>query len=299
MGNTNLHAAKTAKNNEFYTRLVDIEKELFQYREYFKDKVIYCNCDSKESNFWWYFTQNFEFFGIKKLILTHFRSDAVAYKLEITKDENCDGKINRDDAIKTTLKMNGDFRSPECIELLKEADIVVTNPAFSLFREFVAQLIEYDKKFIIIGNKNAITYKEIFKLMKDNKIWLGKTSPKGFIQPDGSIKKFGNVGWFTNLETKKRYEDIILYKTYNPEDYPKYDNFNAINVDKVKDIPIDYAGCMGVPVTFMDHYVPDQFKIMGQMSTTKVTDFNYGYPYINGNKKYSRIIIRNKRLGET
>lgn len=294
MSNKNLHNAKKVKRDEFYTQLTDIGNELRHYKDYFKDKVIFCNCDDpEESNFWFYFAQNFERLGLKKLISTHFEAEKSSYKLEIVRDINGDGKIDKLDVVKTPLKQNGDFRSPECIELLKEADIVVTNGPFSLFREYIAQLIEYDMKYIVIGNKNAITYKEIFKLIKDDKIWLGYTSPKAFVQPDGSIKKFGNIGWFTNLEISKRHEDIILYKTYNPEDYPTYDNYDAINVDKVKDIPKDYAGDIGVPITFMDRYVPNQFKIIKFRKGDDGKDL-----CINGICPYTRIIIRNKRLGE-
>jgi len=276
MKNKNLHNAKTAKNDEFYTQIEDIQNELFNYKEYFKNKTIFCNCDDpEESNFWKYFSLNFEFFGLKKLVATHFEKDKPSYKLEIVKDVNNDGVVNRFDTIKTELKQNGDFRSPECIDILKEADIVVTNPPFSLFREFVAQLIEYNKKFIIIGNQNAITYKEIFKLIKDNKIWLGCNKPTDFRIPyqptqknaikldnGQSIIKMGSVVWFTNLKHKKRNEELILYREYNPIDYPKYDNYDAINVDKVKDIPKDYFKVIGVPITFLDKYNPEQFEIV-------------------------------------
>ena len=319
MGNTNLHAAKTAKNDEFYTQLVDIENELEHYKEHFKDKVVFCNCDDpEESNFWFYFAQNFEYLELKKLIATHFESEIASYKLEIVRDVNGDGKIDRLDTIKTTLEQNGDFRSHECIELLKEADIVVSNPPFSLFREYVAQLVEYDKKFLIIGNLNAVTYKETFKLMKDNKIWFGCSIHSGdreFGVPDyyelnaanSRIDENGNkfirvkgVRWFTNLETMKRYEDLILYKTYNPTDYPKYDNYDAINVDKTKDIPCDYEKEIGVPITFLDKFNPEQFEIVDidvvliKKLTGKVSRF-----IMNGKIKYARIVIRNKRLGET
>ena len=258
--NNNLHKAKTAKNDEFYTQLTDIEKELKHYKEHFKDKVIFCNCDDpKQSHFWKYFHLNFNHFGLKKLIATHFHETEPTYKIEYdgSDDNNCDIGII------TNLKTNGDFRSPECIELLKEADIIVTNPPFSLFREYIAQLIEYDKKFIVIGNKNSITYKEFFPLLKENKVWLGCTSPKEFIQPDKSIKKFGNISWFTNLDIIKRHETLDLIEKYTPEKYPKYDNYDAINVNRVLDIPVDYNGIMGVPITFMDKHNPEQFEILG------------------------------------
>ena len=275
--NKNLRRAKVNKNDEFYTQLTDIEKELGNYRGHFKDKIVFCNCDDPlESNFWKYFSLNFEFLGLKKLISTHYETEKPSYKLEIVRDE----QANKLDTIKTPLKQNGDFRSPECIDILTEADIVVTNPPFSLFREYVAQLVEYEKKFLIIGNKNAITYKEIFKLIKDNLLWLGYKSPGNFMQPDGSIGKLaGLTRWFTNLKITKRNEDLILYKTYNEAEYPHYDNYDAINVNKVKDIPMDYDGAMGVPITFLDKHNPMQFELLG-------CSYSYGEPegyHIDGN----------------
>jgi len=299
ISNTNLHKAKSSKEDEFYTQLTNIEKELGHYKEHFKDKIVFLNCDDpEESNFWKYFELNFKYLGLKKLMATHFGNGKQSYKLEIVKDINNDGKINNLDIIKTPLKQNGDFRSPECIEILKEADIIVTNPPFSLFREYVSQLIEYDKKFLIIGNINSISYKEIFKLIKENKIWLGYTCVRYFKIPDGSMYETARSFWYTNLDIKKRHEDFILCKTYkgHEDEYPKYDNYEAINVNKAIDIPIDYKGEIGVPVTFLDKYNPEQFEIIGQMATTKVDEFNYGYPYINGKKKYARIIIRNKKV---
>lgn len=282
--NRNLHKANKVKNDEFYTQIEDIEYELKKYKEHFKDKIIFCNCDDpKESNFWRFFEMNFYRLGLKKLISTHFEKEKPSYKLEKTNKK----------IVKTKLKQNGDFRSPECIEILKEVDLVVTNPPFSLFREYVAQLMEYKKKFVIIGNQNAITYKEIFKLIKENKIWLGFTHPKEFLQPDNSIKKFGNICWFTNLKTTKRNEDLILYKSYNKKSYPKYDNYDAINIDKVKDIPIDYKGVMGVPITFLDKYNPGQFEILLCSAYSDVTHFGSGSLYVNENKKYARILIKN------
>ena len=263
---SNLKKAKKNKNDEFYTQLNDIENEMKYYKNYFKNKIIFCNCDDPEfSNFWQYFSLNFEHLELKKLISTHFEKNKPSYKLEICKDINGDGKINQLDTIKTDLKQNGDFRSSEAIEILKEVDIVITNPPFSLFREYVAQLIEYDKKFILIGNMNAITYKEIFKLIKNNKLWLG-VSPRSmnFKLSDNSIKGV-NACWYTNLEHFKRNEKLILYKTYkgNESYYPYYDNYDAINVNKIKDIPLDFEGIMGVPITFLDKYNPKQFEIIG------------------------------------
>ena len=315
--NKTLNKANHAKNDEFYTQLTDIEKELRHYKEYFKDKVVFCNCDDpEESNFWKYFALNFDFLGLKRLISTHFGNGRPAYKLEIVRDINKDGKINNLDTIKTPLKQNGDFRSPECIEILKKADIVVTNPPFSLFREYVSQLIEYHKKFIIIGNQNNFTYKEMFKLLKENKIWAGVENggTKWFKVPDHydittesrkkteNGKKFfsmGNIYWFTNLDIKKRHEDIILYKKYsgNEDEFPKYDNYDAINVNQVADIPNDFKGLMGVPITFINKYSPEQFEVRGidrvlvEEKTGKVSRFR-----INGKEIFARIIIRNKKL---
>lgn len=199
---------------------------------------------------------------------------------------------------KIDLKGDGDFRSKEAIAFLKEADIVVTNPPFSLFREYVAQLFEYDKKFLIIGNKNAITYKDVFIKIKENKCWLGYESPSKFTDKDGEITNQvqGLCRWFTNLTHKKRNEILETIAKYDPYLYPKYDNYDAIEVSKVKDIPLDYEGVMGVPITFLDKYNPDQFEIIGQMVTTKIDEFNFGYPYINGKKIYARILIQNKML---
>jgi len=283
MANKNLNTAKVAKNDEFYTQLTDIEKELQHYKEHFNNKIVYCNCDDHRwSNFFQYFSLNFEFLGLKKLITTHYNSEGVAYKLEISKDSK----------IETKLKENGDFRSAECVELLKECDIVVTNPPFSLFREFVELMVKYDKKYLIIGNMNAITYKENFKLIKENKQWLGITSPKEFVQPDKSIKKFGNICWFTNLLHNKRNEKIFLFKEYNKEDYPKFDKYNAINVDKTVDIPKNYFGAIGAPISFLDKYNPEQFEILGLDNHLLNGGSGNGCNSINGKKIYRRLIIK-------
>jgi hypothetical protein len=265
--NKNLHKAKDAKNDEFYTQIEDIEKELKNYKSHFNGKVVYCNCDDPEwSNFYLYFSRNFEHLGLKRLISTHYDKGQGSYKLEVFADINGDGKINQLDTIKTPLTGNGDFRSDECIAILKEADIVVTNPPFSLFREFIDVLMTYDKKFLVVGNKNAITYKEVFKHIKENNLWLGCTSPDGFRQPEeNEVKQMkGLCLWFTNLDVKKRHDNLELYKTYSSNEYPKYDNYDAINVDKTCDIPKDYTGAMGVPITFLNVYNPDQFEILGQ-----------------------------------
>ena len=304
--NKSLNKAGKVKNDEFYTQLSDIEKELGHYKEYFKWKTIFCNCDDpEESNFFKYFALNFEHLWLKKLVATHFESEKPSYKLEIKQwlDLNNDWKINLSDIVKTPLKQNWDFRSPECVEILKESDIIVTNPPFSLFREYVAQLFEYKKKFLIVWNDNAITYKEIFKLIKENKIWLWYWKVKEFKKPDNSTQKFGNVGWFTNLETTKRNEELILYKTYNEKEYSKYDNYNAINVDKIKDIPLDYSWNMWVPITFLDKYNPEQFEIISSNNVR----INEKIPFkehwlikdkdwtINWKATYVRIVIKNKK----
>ena len=276
MSKKDLQDAKRDKRDEFYTQMIDIEKELKEYKLHFKNKVIYCNCDNPEfSNFWRYFELNFESLEIKKLVSTHYEVEIPSYKLELIRTET---GIER---IKTPLEQNGDFRSKECIEVLKKADIVVTNPPFSLFREFIAQLIEYDKKFIIMGSVNAISYKEVFPLIKDGQVWLGHSLHGDKIEfriPNDYLSRMSNwredengnkytkicgIRWYTNLDYKERYEELVLSKEYNEEEYPKYVNYEAINVDKTKDIPIDYDGVIGVPITFMDKYNPEQFEIIG------------------------------------
>ena len=288
MKNENLHKAKVAKNDEFYTRLQDIENELRHYRNHFKGKVVYCNCDdARESNFFKYFSLNFEFLGLKKLITTGYKENGKGVALVYEGDKNGNRNVDDEEINVTELNGNGDFRSEECIEFLKEADIVVTNPPFSLFREYVAQLMQYGKKFLIIGNMNAITYKEIFSYIKNNELWLGITSVKDFIQPNGEIKKFGNICWFTNLEHKKRNEELILYKSYNPTEYPKYDNYDAIEVGKVAEIPMDYEGVCGVPISFLDKYCPNQFRIVKFRKGDDGKDLS-----VNGKCPYFRILIQ-------
>jgi len=257
VNNTSLGSARRAKNDEFYTQLSDIEKELRNYKGHFKGKVVFCNCDDPEwSNFWKYFKLNFEHLGLAKLVATHYAPGESSYKLEY---------FGAGQQVEIPLSGDGDFRSPECVELLQAVDIVVTNPPFSLFREYVGQLVEYKKQFLIIGNNNAITYKEIFKHIKENRIWLG-VSPRSmrFKQPDGSLKDV-NACWFTNVPHHRRNEELILFRTYagNEGNYPKYDNYDAIEVNKVVDIPLDYEGAMGVPITFLDKYNPKQFEIVG------------------------------------
>lgn len=309
MASRTLSSAKKNKFDEFYTKLTDIEKELMHYKQHFKDKVVFCNCDDPEiSNFYFYFAKNFENLGLKKLISTHFEKEHPSYKLEITADIGGDGKIDERDAIKTALRQNGDFRSDEAIELLKEADIIVTNPPFSLLRDFIKQLFDYQKKFLIIANINFATCKEIFPLIKDNKMWLGyKSGAQEFIVPQKHSKnnihtdeegtrfaKFGNICWLTNLDIKKRHELLPLYKTYNEQDFQKYDDYYAIEVSKIANIPIDYNGLMGVPITFLYKYNPEQFEIIG-LDRYVEDNPHYGKRFcINNKETYARIMIKKR-----
>lgn len=358
--NTSLHKARDSKNDEFYTQLSDIEKELKHYKKHFKNKIVYCNCDDPRiSNFFHHFSYNFEKLGLKKLIATCYKSQSMdlfskndceqAVYLEYTGDKNGNLVPDPNEIGIRALRGDGDFRSRESIDLLTQADIIVTNPPFSLFREYVAQLIEHDKKFVIIGSQNAITYKEIFRLIQEDKLWLGyKSGDMKFVVPEEyelrqhrswrdengiNWRSLGNACWFTNLDIAKRHEDLILFKNYTPEEYPTYDNYNAINVDKVSEIPADYAGTMGVPITFLDKYNPDQFEILGITKTwfgaatkvyppqvqvsangnrSDVTKLNDGatlrldspptgqtYYIVDNNyyiQLYARVLIRNKRL---
>lgn len=340
MANKNLNAAKTAKKDEFYTQLTDIERELQHYWAHFRDKVVLCNCDDPyESNFFKYFALRFNQLGLKKLICTCYNGSPVqgnelmidfgdftdapkkiAYKVEITevKDVNGDGAVDLSDVryllqneknVISTLK-TGDFRDPECIELLKQVDVVVTNPPFSLFREYIDQLIVFGKKFLIIGNQNNVTYKEIFPLLMNNIIWLGhKSGDMSFKVPDDyepretrywqdetgqKWRSLGNICWYTNLDHNKRHEELDLVCRYSIEEYPSYDSYDAINVNKVDDIPCDYEGVMGVPITFLDKYNPDQFEIIGIDRYVKDNP-HYGHRFkINNKEVYARILIRNK-----
>lgn len=314
MANKTLQQARKNKNDEFYTQLPDIENELKHYHTHFKGKTVLCNCDDPRiSNFFHYFSYNFEHLGLKKLITTCYKSQERdlfsqndsehAIYLEYTGNKT-GGRVPKPEEIGIKrLKGDGDFRSPECIELLKEADIVVTNPPFSLFREYIAILMLYEKKFIIIGNQNAITYKDVFPLLKNNKVWPGYNHVKEFLQSDGNIKKFGNIQWFTNLDISKRHEKLILYKKYTPADYPKYDNYDAINIDKVTDIPCDYDGIMGVPITFLDKYNPEQFEIIGATESEGkgfsqglwISDSKIAQPMVNQIKRYKRLFIRKRK----
>ena len=314
--NANLHQAKKAKNDEFYTQLTDIEKEMYHYREHFRGKVIFCNCDDPTwSNFWRYFHLNFEFFGLKKLISTHYDPDHPTYKLEYTGGNDYDIEAG----VRTDLKENGDFRSEECIELLKEADIVVTNPPFSLFREYVAQLMEYGKKFIIIGNMNAITYKEFFPLIKNDEVWVGyasmnqdmyfgitdeykewvvknKKEGSAYKVIDGVVMgRLASACWYTNIDHPRRHEPLTIFRSYaaEPERYPKYDSYDVINVDKTADIPVDYDGVMGVPISFLDKYCPEQFEILGIANSARWIGYEC-LTIVDGKKTYNRILIRRR-----
>lgn len=343
--NNNLKKAKAGKNDEFYTQLTDIEKELRHYKDHFKGKTVFCNCDDPRiSNFFHYFSYNFQALGLKKLITTCYKNQErdffsinqseKAIWLEYTGDKNGDRIPNPEEIGINQLQGDGDFRNEESIELLKQADIIVTNPPFSLFREYVAQLIEYDKKFLIIGNQNNLTYKEIFNWVKENKIWTGvdnggtkwfKVPTHYDIQTETRIKiengqkyfSMGSIYWFTNLDIKKRHENIILYKTYlgNENEYPTYDNYNVIEINKVANIPSDYKGLMAVPITFLDKYNPEQFELLGIMDrenssglrtkkyekseAINANDLNArGVIKSDGKYQamYARVIIKNKAL---
>lgn len=308
--NNNLHTAKARKNDEFYTQLEDIENELKYYKDYFKGKVVYCNCDGflnkEKSNFFMYFSLNYEFLGLKGLICTKYNPNGKGKKYEYYGDLNGNNYPDEEEIFTSDLEGDGDFRSEECIELLKKCDIVCTNPPFSLFRQYVAQLFEYNKDFLIIGNVNAISYKEVFPMIKENKMWLGASSfNKGmyFGVPDDytyadtykfdrerngkKVMRVSSICWFTNLDHKKRHEELLLYKKYNEEEYPKYDNYDAIEVGKTKDIPMDYEGIMGVPITFLDKYCPTQFEIVKFPKGDDGKDL-----CVNGKRPYFRILIK-------
>lgn len=348
MANRNLNAAKRAKKDEFYTQLADIERELQHYLPHFRGQTVLCNCDDPyESNFFKYFALRFNQLGLRRLLCTcyngspvrgtelllHFDGEAdepkrQAYMVDIhaVPDLNGDGAVDltdvrlllQNDRNTLSLLQTGDFRSPECVALLQEADIVVTNPPFSLFREYVSQLMDYGKRFLIIGPQNAITYKEIFPLIKDNKIWLGygfnagnayfkvpdnkQTYAAGVYDEEKKLVKFRNCHWYTNLEIPKRHDELDLFCRYSPEDYPKYDNYDAIEVSKTANIPYDYDGVMGVPITFLDKYNPEQFEVVGVTESEGKgfsnglwhTDSGVAQAIVNGKKKYKRVFIRNK-----
>lgn len=313
--NANLHKAKNEKNDEFYTQLADVAEELKHYKEHFKDKIVFCNCDDPTwSAFWKYFHLNFTKLGLRKLVSTHYDKNEPTYKMEYEGgDDN-----NIEAGVKTALEDNGDFRNQECLDLLDECDIVVTNPPFSLFREYVKTLMEHGKKFVIIGNMNCITYKEIFPLIKNNEVWMGPSITSGdrkFNVPDDYPLKASGCGidedgrkfirvkgvrWFTNIDHAKRHEKLVLWKHYMHEDYLKFDHYDAINVDKTKDIPVDYDGVMGVPITFLDKYCPEQFEIINGIGRYACIDADYVNPIgtygtdINGKHTYFRVLIRRR-----
>lgn len=287
--NANLHKAKDAKNDEFYTQLTDVSKELMHYKQHFKDKTVLCNCDDPTlSAFWKYFHLNFSALGLKKLISTHYDKTQSTYKMEYTGGNDNDIEVG----VKTSLEGNGDFRNQECLNILDDADIVVTNPPFSLFREYVAVLMEHEKKFLIIGSLNAVKYSECFPFIINNQMWLGNNNIHNFMQPDGTVKKFGNINWYTNLDFAKRHEKIILWKEYNDKEYPKYETYDAIEVSKVTNIPVNYNGIMGVPISFMSKYNPEQFEIVGEFNHGSDNIFDLAKPIINGKELYPRIAIR-------
>ena len=328
--NTSLNRANVAKKDEFYTQLSDIENELKHYHKHFNNKTVLCNCDDpRTSNFFRYFSCNFEKLKLKKLITTCYKNKQIdtgqnnsdlAIHLEYGGDKN-NVVPDRSDIEMYDLKGDGDFRSKECVEILKQSDIVVTNPPFSLFREYVAQLIKYNKRFLIIGNQNAAIYKEIFPLIKDNKIWFGyhvgdmsfkvpihfEPRPTRYWQDQSGQKwmSLGTICWFTNLDVEKRHENLMMHKTHSPQEYPSYDNYDAINVDKVANIPTNYDGVMGVPLTFLNRHNPDQFEILGNDYNVRQGllpelvkagwDGKTDRGYINGNRLYSRIFIQHKR----
>lgn len=330
--NRNLHVAAMAQKDEFYTQLTDIEKELSHYKEHFRDKVVYCNCDDPTiSNFFKFFSMKFNDLGLKKLITTCYRNQQrdlfSQHDLERAIMLEYDGfrvgeRIPKvEDVGVRHLKGDGDFRSNECLKILKQADVVVTNPPFSLFRQYLAQLIEYKKQFLIIGPRNAVTYKEVFPLIRDNQVWLGygfqngnayfatkntNNYAKGVYDEATGLVKFRNVIWLTNMDIEKRHEDLILIKRYsgNEDAYPRYDNYDAIEVDRISNIPVDWDGAMGVPITFLDKHNPDQFQIIG-LSASAGYDANIvGLTFIgerdarasvDGQTKYARILIRNRR----
>ena len=317
--NCQLHNAKNAKKDEFYTQLSDIENELKHYKKHFKGKTVLCNCDDpRVSNFFHYFAYNFEHLGLKRLITTCYKNQERdlfsqnnserAIWLEYFGDRNGNRVPDPEEIGIHYFNGDGDFRSDECIELLKQADIVVTNPPFSLFREYVAQLVEYGKKFVVVGHQNAIKYKEIFPLIVQNKLWLGygfKGGAAHFFSKyqdnatagdhrEGMIRVSGVV-WFTNLDLPKRHERLVLYKKYSEEEYPHYDNYDAIEVGKTELIPEDFDGVMGVPITFLNKYNPEQFEIVGEFNHGCDSEYDLAKPILNGKELYPRIAIRRRK----
>lgn len=320
--NRSLHAAKATKQDEFYTQLPDIEKELVHYRKHFKGKTVLCNCDDPRcSKFFEYFLNKFEILGLKRLIATCYQNDqpdvfsqhksGKGIYFVYSGEQNGTRKPDPKKIKPIDLKGDGDFRSEECVKLLKQADIVVTNPPFSLFREYVTQLINHEKKFVIIGNHNAIIYKEVFRFIKQNMIWLGCTHPVAFVVPnhyemravrswrtdDGTNwRSLGNACWFTNLDIAKRHEELPLFEKYDPRKFPTYDNYDAIEVTRYKEIPVDYDGVMGVPVTFLEQHNPEQFEIVGcNRGVDQDPKGVYGRgSHLNGKETFKRLFVRRR-----
>ena len=314
LDNTKMATAKRAKNDEFYTRYEDIEAEVMKYRKQFRGKTVYLPCDDpaeKKSEFWSFFVNNFDAFGLKKLIATHYDENGKAYKIWIDGDTTGDGYIDDADALQEDLIGNGDFRSPECIDILNECDIVCTNPPFSLFREFFDVIMQANKLFLIICPQNAFKYKDIFPYIKEGKVWAGYSFNKtfDFIMSDDYVltktgyiddqgRKHGKVAstcWMTNMTVNKRTEEMILTKKYNSSDYPYFDNYNAINVGRVENIPCDYDGIMGVPISFLGKHNPDQFEIIGEANHGSDNQYDLFKPIVNGKELFPRILIRRKK----
>lgn len=309
--NTNLASAKKDKNDEFYTRYEDIEAEVMKYRKQFRDKIVYLPCDDpaeKKSEFWSFFVNNFDTFGLKKLIATHYDENGKAYKIWIDADTTGDGYIDDADALQEDLEGNGDFRSPECIDILKECDIVCTNPPFSLFREFFNILMQENKLFLIICPQNAFKYKDVFPFIKEGKVWAGYSFNKtfDFVMSDDYVltktgyvdeqgRKHGKVAstcWMTNMIVNKRTEEMVLTKKYNSVDYPNFDNYEAINVGRVENIPCDYDGIMGVPISFLGKHNPEQFEIIGEANHGSDNQYDLFKPVVDGKELFPRILIR-------
>ncbi len=324
--NKNLNKARKFKNNEFYTQLTDIEKEMKYYKNKFKNKIVYCNCDDPQtSNFVQYFLHNFNELGLKRLIASYYKTPKInllnsnrhkqVFYFEYKKCNNTIPCVENMEAI--FLKGNGDFKSQECLNLLKQSDIIVTNPPFSLFREFILLLMKFDKKFIVLGSQNAIIYKDVFPFIRDNKLWLGvnnggvkwfqvpndyqiKTKSRIRVKDGNKYFSMGNIMWYTNIDIQKRHKELILHKKYSPKQYPKYDNYNAIEVTKYSEIPMDFNGIMGVPITFLDKYNPKQFEIIGSnRGVDQDPNGIYGHSsFINGKETFKRLFIKNKNISK-
>ena len=293
--NSNLHTAKKAKNDEFYTRYDDIEAEVMKYRKYFRDKVVYLPCDDpieKKSEFWSFFVNNFDAFGIKKLIATYYNENGKTYKFWIDRDTTNGGDIQQED-----LAGDGDFRSPECVEILRECDIVCSNPPFSLMKEFLPLILKYNKQFLVIGPLTAITYKKIFPYVLEKRIWAGYNNVRHFKDPEGNDRTMGNTFWYTNLPNRSLTNEIILTKKYDSSKYDVFDERpDIINVNRVVDIPANYDGLMGVPISFFQgKYNPNQFEIVGKIDKGSDSDFDFCKPFVNGVKKFIRLVIRRKK----